>query len=189
MGLVNKSLFFEALPKIRWNKVYCPMCNARTGANEECQSFNKKVPMHQRLIQMPVYGTIPILVPGCFFKTNNLWSIELNYPASKILQSKILSVRGVNKCIPSNQWTFVLTINPLFDEQEVQQKVNEKFNTFIKEMQMLERQTLSPSPDVKLGIRFPNGNEFYAQTPAEMDIIESMLSEVSGSLRLEGNST
>ncbi len=189
MGLANKSLFFEELPKIRWSKVYCPICNARTGANEECASFNKKVPTHQRLVQMPIYGTIPILVPGCFFKTNNLWSIELNYPASKILQNKILSVRGVNKCVASSKYTFLITINPLFEDQQVQQKVNEKFNTFIKEMQTLERRTLNPSPNIKLGIRFPNGHEFFAKTPEEMDIIEGLLSEVSGSLRLEGNST
>lgn len=155
------SLFFNKEPKIDWNKIHCPVCGEPTGDKSKCyENVPANLPPNKRKLITSDGGIMPIYSKSCSFRQDNMWEASLNYPVSKPLVSRLASIEGIDKIVPTKPYSFNISIGKSFNELEVRKKVNITYRTFIKEMQSKELGLVEYPHDMNTyaGITLPNGN-------------------------------
>jgi len=156
--------FFKHEPVIKWNKVFCPLCNGPTGEKSKCYELSPDK-QNQKIIHK-VYGILPTYSPSCVYRQDNMWVGHINYPFSYPLLNVISKIDGVEKIMPIKPYAFQISIGKAFDEKIIQRAINIAYKTFIKEMHVREQNVLKKPERVSVytGINFPNGEKFLSNS-------------------------
>lgn len=170
------NLFFNKEPKLEWQKINCPVCGNPTGPASKCyEEIPPGMPKHKRKLFTKQMGIVPIYSVGCAFRQDNFWSAKINYPVSQILLKRISKIKGIDKLLPTQPYSFQISIAPLFSEGEIKKEITIAYKSFIKEMQAKEMGILEHDNNMKLysGITFPNGNSVMFNGSCLVDKIKN----------------
>lgn len=189
---MNNKPFFKEDPILKWSKVLCPVCSEPTGPCSKCyENPPKEIPIHKRKLISKTDGIMPIYQKNCAFRRANLWEASINYPFSQPLLKILSKIQGIDNISPTNRiYGFQIAISDLFDEREVKSRISAAYRSFIKEIQVSERNLLGENTDnISIenkykGIVLPNGTEWIPKLE-ELDgfsiAIEKLLDELPGS--------
>lgn len=168
--------YFEDDPQILWTRVLCPHCKKPTGHDTNCEDIGEP-----SFIKYNKSITLPIFSEDCFFKKEQLWTADLNYPFNPLLLEDILNdnIKGLDKIIPLKSHSFQISISRLNDDKKVRKRISQIYYSFIKEMQSKEL-GVEQNDGIKdrgiVGIKFPNGN-FYTYDSSELTPEENINQE------------
>lgn len=172
-----KKRFFDKDPKVEWKKIRCPVCGEPTGEKSKCYEIEEE---NIKQVKSPVSAAIlPVYSIDCYFRKNNLWEVNFNYPINIILMEKIKHVEGIEHILIQSNYSLQLSFAKLYNENEIKKNVNIHFITHIKEMSAIEIDTgdhQNDEPDIK-GIIFPNGTKFIPVTNEEKLLARKILDD------------
>jgi hypothetical protein len=142
-------------PIISWNPAHCRFCDKPLTGCTNCDEMGNGKPQGYTLNDT----FVPIRSKSCPLRNAKNWMVNINYPFSQPLQTAIAAVPGVVTVQPIGPYEFFVEVGKVFQNDEIQRKINSVFISFVKSHQQTVKEFSAPAVEAKEIFKFPNDKE------------------------------